>query len=328
MNKMIQILITVLLIQIGLAVLLGTDILGGAGGKGGKEKKLLAADLSKADQIKIEEKSSGDGSGGNESLVLKSVDGKWTVPSVKGFPAGKTAVKKLIDKFGEMKEDWPVATTDDAASRFKVAKDDYEAKVTFSQGDKALATIYIGTAPSFRKRHIRADGGKEIFAAAIEPQELSLRPKDWIDRSAFTYDADEVEKVITDKFTLLRKNGKWEVEGAPSDKVTNQVKADTAFNTLLGIVFKDVEGEKDDPEYGLASPELKYSVVLKGGKPVEFQIGRRTVNDGFILKSSDKNFFVSISPFVVENIKKLAKADLLASKNDKPDDAAKSPLQH
>ena len=328
MNKMIQILTIVLLIQVGLAAVLGTDMLGGAGGRGGKEKKLLSADITKADQIKIEEKASEEGKGENESLVLKSVDGKWTVPSVKGFPAGKTAVKKLIDKFADIKEDWPVATTDDAASRFKVAKDDYEGKVTFSQGDKALATIYIGTAPSFRKRHIRADGNKEIFAAGIEPQDLSLRPKDWIDRSAFTYDADEVEKVITDKFTLLRKNGKWEVDGAPSDKVTNQVKADTAFNTLCGIVFKEVEGEKDDPEYGLASPELKYSVVLKGGKPVEFQIGRRTVNDGFILKTSDKNFFVSISPYVIENIKKLDKAELLASKSDRPDGAAKAQPQH
>lgn len=50
MNKMIQILTVVLLIQIGLAAVLGTDMLGG---RGGKEKKLLSADITKADQIKL-----------------------------------------------------------------------------------------------------------------------------------------------------------------------------------------------------------------------------------------------------------------------------------
>ena len=264
------------------------------------------------DSIKIEEKDS-------EPLLLKKADGEksWVLPGKMNFPAASSAVEELKKKFVEMKGIWPVATTSDAAERFKVNKDDFEKKLSFLSGDKAVAEIYVGTAPSFRKRHIRAEGSGEIYAVGINPYELSVKTRDWIDKSAYTLDADQVSRLETPAFTLLRKNGKWELEGVSGDQVTNQVKAGEVFNNFCGIVFQEIEGNKDDPEYGLSEPAVSYTVVLKDGKRVEFKIGQRTVNDGFILKTSDKPYFVSVSKYVIDNIKKANRAELLAVKIDK-----------
>ncbi len=315
MNKLTQILIAVLILQICLAAVTRTDLF--SGNKGGADSStILKADLSKVDLIKIEEK-------GAEALSLKKVDAadKWILPAKMNFPAASSAVEELKKKFVAMKGVWPVATTGDAAKRFKVDKEEFEKKLSFLSGDKPVAEIYIGTAPSFRKRHIRVEGESDIYSVDLNPYDLSTKLRDWIDKSAYTLDADEVSKLVTPQFTLLRKNGKWELQGVNADQVTNQIKAKETFNNFCGIVFQEIQGDKDDPEFGLAQPEVKYTVVLKDGKEVEFKLGRRTVNDGFILKTSDKPYYVSVSSYVIDNIKKSNRDELIASKSEKKETA-------
>lgn len=321
MNKLTQILLAVLIGQICMAALLNTGFL--SNGIEEKEESIIAGDLSKVDAIQIVEATSTE-AGGSESLELKKVAGKWVVPSLYGFPAASSTIEELISKFTQMKGGWPVATTTDAAKRFKVGKDDYEKKVSFLVSGKPVAEVYVGSAPSFKKRHVRAEGKNEIFVVNLNPYDLSLKAKDWLDKSAYTLDSSKVKSITTAKFTMNRVGDKWKLEGISPDKVTNQVSADGAFNALLRIVFTNLEGDKDDPEFGLSQPVLEYSVILKDAdKKVDYKFGKRTVNDGYILKTSDKNFYVSVSKYVLDNILKLNREQMIASKSldtDKKED--------
>jgi hypothetical protein len=76
------------------------------------QEPLLAFDEKALDQIDIDE------SGAN-SVRLTKQNGGWIVPSLSDFPANGHRVKNLLDKLANLKKGWPIATTTDAAERYR-----------------------------------------------------------------------------------------------------------------------------------------------------------------------------------------------------------------
>lgn len=304
MNKLTKILIAVLLGQVVLVLVLNSSVF--TPSQSDSKDKVLTADLKKTDSVKIIDKVN------SKEVSLKKVGNSWTVPEVMGFPASTKTVEELINKFTNMDGGWPVATSSQAAKRFKVTKDDFELSVVYQSAGKDLAQVFIGTSPNYKVRNVRSSNSKNIYAVAFGPADLTVKPKSWVDKSAYTVSADDISKVELADISLSDENGSWQLKGLSAGEVTNQTIARNTVDTLSSIVFKSVESDKDDPEFGLDAPIISFSIYKKDGTKIDYSLGKRKVNDGFILKSSDKKFYVSVDRFVVENIKKLNRVSLVA----------------
>jgi len=143
------------------------------------KEPLLAFDAAKVDQIEI-------GESGASSVELTKQDGKWTVPSLLGFPADEAKVSGLLTKIAGLKKGWPVASSAEAAKRFKVTDAAHERLITLKSGGKESGKLFIGTSPAFKQAHARAGTGKNIYSVAFATYDAGVRGEDWMDRQAPT----------------------------------------------------------------------------------------------------------------------------------------------
>ena len=119
------------------------------------EEPLLAFEAEKVDQIAIDET-------GGSSVTLKKVDGKWVIPGMADFPADQQRVVSLVDTLAGLKKGWPVATSSEAAERFKLTEANHVRRVALKSGEDELGTLLIGSSPTYRQAHIRAAEGNEV----------------------------------------------------------------------------------------------------------------------------------------------------------------------
>src|SRR5215831_13127165 len=132
------------------------------------KEPLLAFDASKVDQIEI-------GESGAHAVVLTKQDGSWIVPSLAGFPADGTKVSGLLTKIAALKKGWPVASTSEAAKRFKVTDEAHERLIGLKSGGKEIGKIFIGTSPAFKQAHARAGNGSSVYNVPFATYDAGVR---------------------------------------------------------------------------------------------------------------------------------------------------------
>ncbi|MBZ0188513.1 MAG: DUF4340 domain-containing protein, partial [Candidatus Obscuribacterales bacterium] len=273
---------------------------------------LISAKLDKADTIEIE-------TSDKETFVLKKSDNVWVLPSLYEYPADKTKVADLISKIQDLKSGWPVATTSDAQKRFKVMESEFETKLSFSNDGKALAVLYLGTSPSFKKQHVRLADKNDIFTIGLDASDLTTENTDWMDRNLFALEAKDVSQFVLPQFGLKKVKDKWCLRDDSSDIAINQPVAISFFKRVSRLQVSTVLGVEQKPEYAMDSAPLTIGFTLQSGKTFEYKLARPEQADHYILKASDRKFYVSIDEFYVKEILSMEKGALLKQ------DASKEP---
>lgn len=279
---------------------------------GGPEPSLVGASLAQADSITIEEK-------GKSPFLLSKKGDRFVIPSLFDYPASTTTVDKVIHAFQDFKGGWPVATTSDARQRFHVDAADFEKKVTFKKGSKVLAELFLGTAPSYRKQHVRLADKSEIYVMTIDPFDTSARAEDWLDRDFYSVDAEKASALTIAQFSLEKIKDKWMLveDGKPVEIA--QPLAITAFNKAAGIKVSAVEGVEAPPYIKPDSPALSVGIKLTAGGNRDYKIFNGDKPDYYILKSAADSFYVRIDSFYVKELTSLKKEDLKKTAPKPPD---------
>ena len=170
MSQKIQILSVVLVIQVILIVAL--SLAGKDTGAFASSEKLMGLKLDELDKIAVIGKE-------NQSIVLHKQGDSWALTDYFNFPADEKKLQQMTRELFAINKSWPVATTDAAEERFKVADDNFERKIAFSSGGNVLQTLYLGTSPGFRKVHARINDEDEIYAIEFGVFKASAEGKDW-----------------------------------------------------------------------------------------------------------------------------------------------------
>ncbi len=136
------------------------------------KEPLLSFDSAKVDRIEIAENSA-------SSAVLVKEDGKWVIPSSAGFPADDAKVSGLLAKLAGLKKGWPVASSAEAAKRFKVTADAYERRIVLKSGGSELGEILLGSSPNFKAVNARAGSDSHVYSIAFATYEAGVRAEDW-----------------------------------------------------------------------------------------------------------------------------------------------------
>ena len=241
-NRSTAILVGILVVQLVLAAVLFMP-------RGEETDPLVTYEIELADRILI---SSMD----EDPIELRLEDGQWFLQG--GLVADTSRLETLLEALGSDRWSWPVASTSEAARRFEVTEDAFQRQVELFAEEEELATLYLGTSPSFRLIHAREADSDSIYAIELASYDLPMRQDDWLDKSLLrTAGAvDSMERVGEWK-AELDGEGNWRfVEPSLAANSAELSGMATRFETLRVMGVSDEVPDR--------APDLEFEVVAAG----------------------------------------------------------------
>lgn len=174
MTKRLSILCVLIIVQLGLTALVWMP--DNSASKAGQP--LLALTPSKVQTIKLVHRKEGKATKTENSLKLAKVDGKWQLGTKAKPPTNSNRVAQLLDKLDGLTTSMPVAVTEGAQKRFKVAQDDFAYRIDLTGADGKLQ-LYVGSAAGAGEAYVRKAGENAIYAVALPFRLLSTHTKYW-----------------------------------------------------------------------------------------------------------------------------------------------------
>ena len=116
---------------------------------------------------------------GNQIELAKGAEG-WVLPEADDYATEGTKVPDFLTQIVEIRTNRLVTQTPGSHKRLKVASEDYQRLVEFELADGTTHELYLGTSPSYKVTHVRADGQdkaaveKRVRRALASAQKYSL----------------------------------------------------------------------------------------------------------------------------------------------------------
>jgi hypothetical protein len=280
------------------------------------QEPLVAFDAARIDQVDIDE------SGGG-SVTLNKRDGAWVIPSQANFPADGSKVEGLLGKLAGLKAGWPVATTSDAAQRFKVTDKQHERRIVLSSGGKRVSEILVGTSPTYRQVHARVNGANTIHNVAFASYEANARPQDWMNQDLLEIAQDKIASIAIADVNLERKDGKFTVAGVGD----NEQMVDREVRALVGAIsrpsFDAVQGKGPEALAKLENPDIQFTVKQGDGKTITYRYKKEGDGAAYLFSSSAQDYVFRVGATSIDSIVKAKRDKLVEAKKTDGQHAAK-----
>ena len=256
--------------------------------------------------------------GENQKIFqLRKINGKWLLPDKFNAPADEGKVTDILEKIATLKQGLIVAKTRGAAKRFKVSEDNFVRHVVLKSGDQKKADFFLGTSPSFKMVHARVSDHQEIVNVALNTYELEIDADNWIDRKMAQVNKDDIiELIIGDNIHLTKKDNTWQLSGLADNE---EINTEEVENLLEKVSRLSVDGIIDPSEHsGLfeKDPELTITINLHGDEKKLYTFVKPE-EDHYVRKASDKEFFLKVKTWQVDDIKKFNRNSLIKKKDTK-----------
>jgi hypothetical protein len=316
MNRLSFKLAAVLGLQLVLALVLWA---GGPDYTAFKAKEpLLSFDPAKVDRIEIAENSA-------SFAVLVKVDGKWVIPSSAGFPADDAKVSGLLAKLAGLKKGWPVASSAEAAKRFKVTADAYERRIVLKSGGSELGEILLGSSPNFKAVNARAGSDSHVYSVAFATYEAGVRAEDWMDRGLLTIQQDQIASIAIGDAVLERKDGKFVLNGLAKDQKQDETATYRLVGALTYPAFDAVAGKGAEALAQANEPTVEVTIKRTAGDPIVLKYKKEAAGGAYLFTSSANSFLFRASEAAVEPVVKAKRETLIeAPKKAEAEDPKKA----
>lgn len=248
-----------------------------------------------------------DGEG--KKIVLKKDQHGWILPAHFSAPVDDNKVQGFLDKLAGMKQSFVVATSTDAAKRFKVDAESFVDHVILQGADKPLADFYVGTAPVFRQVHARRADSNAIITIALSSFELETAADKWLDTSVATIKNNDLVGLTMGDIKLKKAADGWQLEGLKDGEKINRKEVDALVTSACGLAVQDVLDPKQVAAL-FSTPVFRMTTVRKDGREVEYLFGKGQ-EDYYVLKVSDRDHYFKVHTLPVENLRKVAREKLI-----------------
>jgi hypothetical protein len=219
----------------------------------------------------------------NEAVLQRAGD-RWLLPELAGLPADNGKVASLLEGILPADPGWPVADSAAARQRFQVAAYRYQRRLTLLREGEELDTIYLGTAPSFRKVYARIDAGNAIFNLAFNSFDAPARNDAWLDSRLLQIRGPL--SITADAYSVHWRDGDW-LSGGGNKPDKRELEA--LLGALRSLQVEGVADEDDQRELSQTEAELVLQVTSLGGEVIlelfTFE------GEHFIYSSEHKLFF-------------------------------------
>jgi len=247
---------------------------------------------------------------GKKIELQKDKDG-WVEPANFSAPVDESKVNELLRKLAEMKLGFVVATSKDAAKRFKVDADSFERHVVLKGGEEtlALADFYIGTSPAFRQVHARRGDSDGIVNISLAGFELETAPDKWLNTSFVMIRDEDLQELTFADFTLKKGDKNWQLEGLQDGETIDREEVNNVVNKARGLIIQDVLDPAQMADL-FRQPAFRFTAVKQDGKKVEYVFAKGQ-GDFYVLKLSDRDFYFKVHTLAAEALQKETRGKLV-----------------
>lgn len=256
----------------------------------------------------------------NEVNVSKE-DDIWLQKDFQSFHVPGSKVEDLLSTLANTRIGFPIASSTEAAKRFKVTEDTAETIITLKQNKKPLETLYIGSGSGLRTVHARMQNDDKIYSIELSMNQISSDKNDWIDTSILRAKG-EVQEIKTKEFNVQLKNNTWQADfDIPEGQQLNQkVIADWVkqFKSLDVAAFIEPDTAK---EITIQNPTATFSIksLLKGEvQSIDYAFYKD--NDKHYVKRFGESNVFSVLNYKAENLLKTKIEDFLVDAPALPDE--------
>jgi hypothetical protein len=299
MNRLHQILIGVLVVQLVLGVIVfwprsAPETAGGP----------LLGDLTAEDIVALEISDENDIS---VSLGRTAGSGEtgWSLTEADNYPVDGAKVTPLVDKLLAITQNRLIATTPSSHKRLQVAGNDFLRRIDIETANGKKQTVYLGSSAGLQTIHVRMDSMDEVYQATdISTWEFGTAPTSWIDPVYFSV----TQADVTD-MTLRNGNGEWRfskdadgnwaMEGLTADETLNTSNVISLASQVGSVRMTRPLGKTEKPEYGMTEPSAVVTVEVKeGDQTVSYTLtvgAKDEEHSSYVVKSSASDYHVSVA---------------------------------
>jgi hypothetical protein len=250
-----------------------------------------------------------------QNVQLRKINGKWLLPDKFNAPADEGKVTDILEKLATLKQGLIVAKTKGADKRFKVSEDDYVRHVALKNSDKKIADFFLGTSPSFKMVHARVSDRQEIVSVALNTYELEIGADSWIDRKMAQVNKGDVMKLmIGDNIILTKTDNTWRLSDLTDNEEINAEEVDNLLEKVSRLTVDGIMDPSENSELFNQDPDLAITVNMEGNVNKHYVLVKPE-EDHYVMKSSDKEFFLKVNTWQVDDIKKFNRNSLIKKKD-------------
>ncbi|MFV0277393.1 MAG: DUF4340 domain-containing protein, partial [Parahaliea sp.] len=176
---------------------------------------------------------------------------------------------------------FPVAESGAARQRFQVTSYRFHRQLNFYQGDRLLATIYLGGSPGYRRVYARNERQDAIFSLQYNNHDAPVSTGAWLDPQLAQI-AQPVALTV-DGLALQRDiDGQWRTRAGAQ---VNTQALDTLVKTLASIRVTGVAGEEMQGKLR-AEARVQRSIDIDTLSGQTIQLALLQYGKGFYLRDS------------------------------------------
>ncbi len=198
-----------------------------------------------------------------DEVFLRRGDGGWLLPSRQDLPADSARVEALLRVLTREQPGYPAATSIAARQRFEVASYSFQRRVTLLGNDDAeLGTVFLGTAPAFRRIHIRRDASDAIYSIAFNAFDAPASDSGWLDRRLLQ--VPQPRSIQGRGFSLAQMNsGDWQAADGASPEARE---LEALLASLANLQVDGIAGEDQQRSLAEMTPAFRVSATTAAGE--------------------------------------------------------------
>ncbi|AFL72705.1 DUF4340 domain-containing protein [Thiocystis violascens] len=232
----------------------------------------------------------------------------WVLADLADFPVAPSRVDPLLAQLADLKRPLPIATSEEARKRFKLADDGFERRLTLEGKDGPLATLLLGDSPGFRRLFARPADDPGVYELSLALSDLSARRDDWLDTGLLRLDRERIARIASQDWALVKDGDVWRLEN--SEQPVDQSTANALVTRLANLGYRGVLGTEDAPAYRQQAPKLVLDLGLTDGTARSYRISQAENSEDYVLKDVEKPYFFKLSAFDLDGVLDLDPAKL------------------
>ncbi len=296
MRRSIPLLIVVLAVQLGLAALLAARHNPLASIP--PQSPLIGATVQTADHLLLE----GGGTGNDSGRVeIARRNGRWLLPDYFNAPADQQKVNDLLGQLVALQRGLPIATSRAALDRFKVADDDFDRRLTLTQGARTLDTLYIGSSAGARRSDARTAGESAVYSVDLGSYQLPTQSSAWFAQDLLTRGATSLSAL-----DVMMPQGSvhlvhavspkpiWTTPDLPRGRQLDADKVDALASAIGVIRPQSILGTAAQPEWRQSQPVLTLTLHTTHDSQ-SWVLSQAQDGRTYVLKSSSQPWYFGLS---------------------------------
>lgn len=241
---------------------------------------LLAFEQDKVDRIVVDDRS--------KTVTLTREGEEWRLPELQELGANEPKIATLFRNLKDITTRWPVVNSASGRQRFEVEDDNYQRKLSFYQGETLLGTYYFGTAPAFRRTHVRREGEGEVYVVPFNNFDLPTDGNDWLEKELLA--VNNVTRIEGPDYTLTKDGDNWQLANVTDAPALKQSQIDAMTRSWRSLrvmrVADSVPEDAESTEVSVASKDGEWRYMFSKTKDSCF-ISREGLDTTFTTTLSD-----------------------------------------